>query len=445
MISVRVAKKIKSYFIGSSIFNKIIKQSSILIIGDLISTIFSFISLSLLLNYLSPSVYGSVILVNGYVMLIDSIVNFQTWQALIKYGSKELSVSNKLGFMQIIKSSFIVDTLTAILGSFLAILFSEIAVKLIGIESEYLGYIRLYSIVLCFHITGMPTGVLRLLDKFKIITIQKIFSTIIKFFLIVLFVISKMSMENAFLLYMLIDLVNYLSLIICSLVVLKREGYGHWISTRVNFNKEFIKFVIHTNLSSTVNVPVKKLDIFFISSFLSVEMVAFYKFINQMAGYIDIIVQSIYKTIYPQQARLIAEQNYSEAVDITKKVFYIIISMIIPVMVLSPLLLESIINLFFGEFYSSNWFLLMIYFIVNILIHSFIGIHPLFISMGYDRLNLVYTVISNAIYLLVLYILIIRLGIMGVIISILIQSVLLIVPKLFTIKRELNMRWRYKR
>ncbi|MDL2225207.1 oligosaccharide flippase family protein [Eubacteriales bacterium OttesenSCG-928-M02] len=420
----------------NNVFKRVIKEASFLVVGDIVSAIISFISLAILLNYISPTVYGTLTLIMSYVLLVDSLVNFQTWQALIKFGSEKLHEEDHLGFMSLIKSSFLIDISTAILGGILAFLLVDVCFDLIGIDPYYINYLKVYCFTICFHLIGMPTGVLRLFKRFDLLMMHKITIAIVKFVPILLLTLLEWDPNTVIIIYMISSLIEYTSLFLLALYVLKKNGYSKWLSAKTNLQKPYISFVLYSNLTSSINVPTKRLDVFFISNFLSVEMVSVYKFMQQIITYIDLIAASIYKAIYPHYATLIAKREYKGAFSLFKKIFILFLCVLIPILILFPFILEPIIKLLFGDFYASKWIIIMFFVAAKGVIYSFVGLDPLFMALGYQKQNFYLTLFSNLMYLGILYLLIQTFGIYGVIIAIFVEGLFINVSKLIYVRRK---------
>ena len=83
----------------SRIFNELLKRlfknSSILFSGNLWVSILGLASFALTAKALGTEQFGLLVLVTTYVLLIDKLVNFQAWRALIKFGSDPSKYTKK--------------------------------------------------------------------------------------------------------------------------------------------------------------------------------------------------------------------------------------------------------------------------------------------------------------------------------------------------------------
>ena len=62
-----------------------------------------------------------LVLIDAYVRIVDKLVNFQSWQFMIKYGSDALAAKNHSGFKALVKLGTIVDSVTAVIGCAISI------------------------------------------------------------------------------------------------------------------------------------------------------------------------------------------------------------------------------------------------------------------------------------------------------------------------------------
>ena len=80
-------KNFANHFAGAT-FKKLIANASVLLSGGLLVSILGVVSVVLVARQLGPEIFGVFALFTSTVLVVDRLVNFQSWQAVVRYGSK---------------------------------------------------------------------------------------------------------------------------------------------------------------------------------------------------------------------------------------------------------------------------------------------------------------------------------------------------------------------
>src|SRR5512140_3399038 len=101
---------------ASGTFKKRFKNTGFLIGGDTVSSVLGVLTFAITARALGAEKLGMLVLIDAYVRIVDKLVNFQSWQFMIKYGSDTLATKNSSGFKALVKLGTIVDACTAVIG-----------------------------------------------------------------------------------------------------------------------------------------------------------------------------------------------------------------------------------------------------------------------------------------------------------------------------------------
>ena len=82
-------------------FRLLFKNAGTLLSGNMIAWILGLITFAITARILGPTQFGIFVLITTYVTIVDKILNFQSWQALIKYGAEVLEKKNNDSFKSI--------------------------------------------------------------------------------------------------------------------------------------------------------------------------------------------------------------------------------------------------------------------------------------------------------------------------------------------------------
>lgn len=427
--------------LGTERFVAITKNIMTLITGNGIAMGIGFFSSALQIRLLGLTVFGQATLIITYVQVIDSIFNFQSWQALIKFGAAYKNDPRQL--KPYVKEAFIIDASTAIAGTAISILLVDlICGGFLKWNSTMLFLAKFYSMTTLFHIEGMPIGYLRIVDKYKEMSACTVGVSIIKFSLVIFVYNIRSDIYACIFLNAIVDILSYIFQFIIALYYLhKNQILEGIIKCKMPKLKSFFEFSIYTSIASTLDIPIKQLDVFIVSKVLSVEAVAVQKTFNTLLSMFNSICTPISHVFLPSFSEQLAANNIDESISDVKKVKKIILIIGIPTAIVLGLTSPLWLTLLYSQEVASYWCVFLIEAVLRVFSLSFIAIHPLFTAMGFVKKNISIMLISNVIYFISAIILGINFGLYGLAIAYAAQLLIVVVMKSHYIRnRVLSMR-----
>ncbi|XMB85732.1 oligosaccharide flippase family protein [Mycoplasmatota bacterium WC44] len=414
---------------------KIAKNVMILFFGDFTASVFGILSMVITVKILGLEEYGWLVLVQTYVFIIDSLMNFQSWTALIKYGAGALNNKDKKLFENYIVHGFILDICTAILGTIVAFTASDLIGKLLNWDETIIMAVKIYSFSIFSHISGTPIGILRLLGKYKLFTFHKMGISIIKFVILSISLFTGVDFYSILIISLFIDILSNLILLMISIYVLYKNGIRAFNLRAFKLNYKFIKFSILNNLTTSIDIPVKQMDVFIISTVLSFELISVYKIFKNITNIFSRVANQIYQVVFPELALFIAKREYKNAIKITIKITSLILIVGIPITILVSATSKWWLLIIFDETVSSYWVTFSLLLTIRMISSALIAIHPLFIALGYVKQNLYIVGFANVIYLFSAWFLGINFGLNGLAIAFGLQLIIVIYLKVVRIRR----------
>lgn len=424
-----IRKRILGWFKEES-FKRLIRNSSTLLVGETGASLINMVTLMILVKAIGAANYGVIVLIQAYTTTIDQLVNFQSWQAFIKYGAEDLANNDNNKLKQLIKQGTIIDFGTAVLGMIIAILIADYVGRFLNWDDNVIQFSKLYSISILFHFSGIPIGILRLFNKFKIFSIQKIIVAMIKLLGVIVAYIFKLNLEAIIGIYLLSDIFGHILLITISYSVMKQKNLTKWWKDKLIIRKDFLSYTIWTNLSTSITLPSKQLDVFIVSTALSVEMVGVYKVFKQITSLLGRLVSPIYQSIYPEFAIILANRDAKKAIKTYLKVSLILSIALIPLIITLSLTSPVWLRIFFGEIFANYWVLFSLFLVYVGLDTITSPSHPLFNAFGYAKQKFVIMGIGNVFYLIFAWILGGKYGLAGIINAYALQFVFITLTKI---------------
>ena len=394
-------------------------------------------TLAVAIRAIGAGAFGVLILVQAYVEIVDRLVNFQSWQGLIKFGAEELKRADEGNLRGLVKSGMVLDVVSSLAGWIIALLAAGAVGAWLGWDGETVALARLYSLTILVKLTDTPTAMLRLFDRFDLLAWSVVAVSFLKLLAVVLAVMSGAGLISLLVIWMAADAVRSLAHLALGLWQLHRRRVERWWQARAWRWRELLSFSLWTNLASTADLPVKQLDVFIVSKVVSLEAVAILKIIKSVSQVLAQIGTPIYQALFPQFSLLVAERRSAEAFHLLRRIAKLSLAFGFPLVLAlgasSPLWLGPM----FGEEVAAAWQVLAVYLALRLVSISFIGIHPLFISMGFARQNFQIVVLTNALYLVTAWLLASWLGLMGIVLAYGMQFSLVLLLKSLTIRRSM--------
>jgi O-antigen/teichoic acid export membrane protein len=305
------------HWLKNEVFQRLLKNAGILLTGNAISSALLFINFAVTARALGPELFGILVTIQTYVLIIDRLITFQSWQAIIKYGSEAIKENQWKDFQALIKFGILLDLSTAALGTVLALLGVRYLSRWQGWDPAIAKLAYTYSFLILFNLSGIGIAVLRIFDRFKLCTIPQIVTQAIRLGAVTIAFIMHASLPIFLYLWLATDVLAYALLFITGWQELQRRQLTAGLAAQpvlpiIKKYRGIRGFVISTNFIASIRLCSRELDILIIGSVLGNAAAGMFKVAKQFANIIVKISDPLYEAIYPEFAKLSAQQNMKE-------------------------------------------------------------------------------------------------------------------------------------
>jgi O-antigen/teichoic acid export membrane protein len=371
-------------------------------------------------NQLGAELLAYLVLTQTYILIANDLINVQTWESMIKFGSYS---DNSRNLASIIKTNLVIDIVSAIAAFSVAVLLVGAVVSLLNWDERMVGIISLYSISILSNITCLTIGIPRLFNKFKHISVFQVTISLVKLIFVILASLSSQDLIAYIYIYFISDILLNGLLISFSLYLLRKELKVKWWREKIKMDKDQFRFVWWMNLRTIVRVPVRHFDMIVISSVMSLQMVGIYKVYKEIAGVVNRIQDPVNQTIYPEFTKLLANRNTTKTASIAKKTMLLLTGLSVVLTALLLLTSSIIIETFFGSEYILEINALYALSIVYLFSFITVPINSLFVASGFAKSAFYILLLTNSLYLASAYFFGIEYGIYGIVIAYAVQLV----------------------
>jgi len=396
---------------------RLLKNASILLTGNLTTSVFELISLALTARAIGPEVFGVLVLVQTYVTVVDALTNFQSWQAIIKYGADALVEKRHESFKSLIKFGTYLDFSTAAIATMIAIIGLYGFGSWWGLDGQALGMTAVYTLVILSNVVWTPTAILRLFNRFKCLAVLRTATAAVKMICIGVAFLLGSGLWTFLLIWMLTNIVGNLVTLVVGWFELKRQGYHRVMSANVrNISQEYPgvwKFVGTTNLSSSIRMGAEYFDVFFVGIILGPAATGVYKIAKQFGRIPAMLGQPIQQTAYPDMAKLWAEGAIKRFRNYILLIGGLGGSSGLAIWLFFFVAGNWIINTVVGSEYGSAYAPMLIYMLGNVIYLFGVAFLPAILSMHHPERVLYIYAGGHVIFFPVLFVMVSDFGLIG--------------------------------
>jgi O-antigen/teichoic acid export membrane protein len=151
-------------------FRSLLKNTSYLGVSKIVAAIAGVATLAFAGRGLGVILFGTLILITSYVKAVSGIAKFQSWQLIVRYGGHGVAHGDPEHFKVATGFAFALDVVSGIGGMIVGAVLLPFIGQWVGIKPDYLWLGILYCTVVPIMSSATPDGVLRVLDRFDLIS-----------------------------------------------------------------------------------------------------------------------------------------------------------------------------------------------------------------------------------------------------------------------------------
>jgi len=409
-------RRVFSWF-EDDVFRRMFVNAGKLLSANAVACLLGFATTALTARALGPENYGILALVLVYQLTIGKLATFNAWQAIIKYGSEALHANDPGALRQLIKLGFTLDVSSAVLGTAVAMILAGPLIGLLGWDQSVRPLLILYSVLILFSLSGTPIGILRLFDRFDLLSYAAVLCAFLRLIAVVWCLISSQALFGFVLAYLITGILGQLYNVFASLWVLRKQGIKKVMSEplqgiRIKF-PGICDYVWTTYLNSTLAVTLREGSSIVIAALTSPAAFGLYRIAQQLSKVLPMLSDPLYQSTYPELARLwSANQRRTFFSVIKRTTFFVGVSAVLGWLsfVLSG---RWLIALALGPGFSGAYLVTLIYMLAFVIALCGICFQPAMLAMGMPRKSFLAISIGTISYFLLLFPLVAALGIVG--------------------------------
>jgi O-antigen/teichoic acid export membrane protein len=283
----------------------LLKNSSYLAVSRVVAAIAGIATVSLAAHGLGVLMFGALILITSYAKAVSGLSKFQSWQLIVRYGGRALH-GNPDDFKTSTGFAFALDAISGVGGMLVAVAILPLAASWVGITADQLWLAMLYCTLLPTMGAATPSGVLRALDRFDLISWQSTVTPITRAILVAFAYASGAPFEAYVATWYMTDLAGDLYLWFLAWRELRRHGLMEGI--RPTLRPESLpgawRFAIHVNLTASVQAGWGPISRLIVGGLLGATGAALFRVASTLADSAQKPAELLAKAFYPEVIRM---------------------------------------------------------------------------------------------------------------------------------------------
>ena len=423
------------HWLNDQHFRSLLKNSSYLAISRVVAAVASLATVSLAAHALGVLLFGALILITSYAKAVSGIAKFQSWQLVVRYGGRVVH-----GEVEDFKTStgfaFALDAVSGVGGMLLAVAVLPFIAAWVGIPPDELWLAMLYCTLLPTMGAATPSGVLRALDRFDLISWQSTATPIARVFLVTAAYLADAPFSAYVAAWYLTDLAGDLYGWFLGWRELKRRGLLEGIrpTLRPDTLPGAWRFAIHVNLNASVQAVWGPIARLVVGGLLGPAGAALFRVASALSDSASKPADLLAKAFYPEVVRMDLS---------TKKPWKLMLrgTAIASGLAITAILIllvggKEIVSVLFGtEFLGAYDALLILMIIPFISVFSF-PLPPMLLALDRPDAPVTARLAGSAVFFLSIAPLCWQMGVVGAAISLVLGNVATVAVMIFQLQRE---------
>jgi O-antigen/teichoic acid export membrane protein len=412
-----------------------------LLTGSFFGSLIGILAFVVTARALGPTQYGMLALTYSYTRAIERIVSFQSWQPLIKYGAELQGQEHHDDYRSLLKFGLVVDMTAAAIAYLVSIGLALLFGPMIGIGDEALRQVLIYSTALLFSINGLPTAVLRLAGRFRLVAYGTLFGGALRLVLCTIGLLMGADLLYFVLVWTVTQIIGALSLLLLAFLELRRQGVRQLARARLRgVNKRFsglAAFTLGSNLELTIRSSANELDTLLVGMLASPTAAGLYHIAKRFGRLVLQCGVQVQAVLYPDVARLWARRSIGEFRSTILQMEILLMLFGGTLVVLTVLCIHPLLYWTAGPAFAAAAPLAIVQMLAVAMLLSGGAVRTALLAMGRQPRVLMIVLVATAVFQIVALCLIPWIGAMGANLAHVAMAITMLVGLVYIYRREI--------
>ncbi len=150
---------------------RVLNNFGVVLRGRGIAALFTLAATALMAHALPATEFGLVILLHTYVLAVRGVLNFRTYEAIVRFGVPLHENKDNEGLKHLFRKTTLIDMASALAATMAGVAAASTAGGFLHWDEQMTSMAGLYSLILLTTIINTPNGILRLYDRFDALSV----------------------------------------------------------------------------------------------------------------------------------------------------------------------------------------------------------------------------------------------------------------------------------
>lgn len=311
-----------------ALLRRVIRNTGYLFSSQMVVMVLAFGQSILAAQLLGASLYGWLAVIMDFATNVNRLFSFRMNEFVVRYMGREMVKKDLTRAGAFAKVAGLTEISTSIFAFVIYMLLVPLGAKYIVKDLSSIPYFYIYGLFILANIAyETSTGILQVLNRYKIQAVFQIIQSGITAAIIVIAFFTKGSVFMVLLAYLLGKFILGIGSIAAAWNGLNHDLGREWIKAPFSILpplREMAGFTISTNLSATAKLLTSgSLETQLIGFFLDTKAVAIYSIANNVTVPLMTPVSQFISTTYPEMTRSIAAKKWQELKQLLRRVTFI--------------------------------------------------------------------------------------------------------------------------
>ena len=413
-----------------SAWHGIVRNTGWLIAGKVISAVLSLAYLGMATRALGPAAFGQFVLVLGTAQAIATLVSFESWQLVMRFGMDHLAKARDAPLGRLVAFCMVLDVTGAIIGAGIAAVAITQLAPLFGWSPRMQGQSLAFCFVLLASFRSAATGVLRLNDRFGASAFAETMMPVFRMVGVLIVLAVGANVPRVLAAWAIAEFLTAVTHWIMAFRVLPpKRSWWRWEGLRAvpGEHPGFWRFAAITNAGSTMGLFGRQFAILLVGAEVSPAAAGGYRIAHQLGQSLANVSEMLSRATFSEIMRARSSPTAKDLRQLFRNASRIALITSAIMVGLLLLLGHAALGLLGGARYLSAYPLLLVLGAAAALDASGVSFEPALLATGKAWLSFRLRLLSTTALVLGLFILLARIGPMGAALATLMASSLALV------------------
>ena len=362
--------------------------------------------------------FGIIVILQAYVRVVDGLFNFQSVNVLTRFLAAAEHEEETARFRGLVKAGILVDGLTAMVATLVAVLVLPLIGTYLGIPSEWTPVALLYCLVILTRILGVSEAVLRCFNHFWAIGLRGTLSALLVLLCSLGAWWAEAGAATFLVIWLLAEAIANIIFLAWTFIVLRRHGVTGIRRARaweaIRESQGFWGMLWQTNVTFGIRILSQDADVVVAGAVLGPAAASLLRAAKSIAGLVSQFGRPLQQVVSVPLSRLSAEGEFSRMLRYSARISLLAGGGGLLLTLLVAFFADWALLLMFGETYVEAATITVILVFARAIYLTGVTMMPMMLAVNMGKEFLYSVIVGTAVFFIVMAAGVGPLGLLGI-------------------------------